>query len=73
MPEALEGTDSKASILDLHEMKNRLLFADNTFRNNPVSYVALLWGVKNNYHHDNAAIQSGQIKVEEQQKLEILN
>ncbi|MDP5170045.1 MAG: DUF4957 domain-containing protein [Bacteroidia bacterium] len=49
-----------------------VLLANNTFRNNPVSYVALLWGVKNNHHHDNQVVQSGQIKVEEQQKLEIL-
>ncbi|KAA3656791.1 MAG: DUF4957 domain-containing protein [Calditrichaeota bacterium] len=44
----------------------------NTFRNNPVKLVALLWGAKNNQHSNNTVVQSGQIKVEEQQKLELL-
>lgn len=44
----------------------------NTFRNNPVRLVALLWGEKNKHHENNTIINSGQIKVEEQQKLDIL-
>ncbi len=44
----------------------------NIFQNNQVKFVALLWGAKNNHHSDNTLIQSGQIKVEDQQKLEIL-
>jgi poly(beta-D-mannuronate) lyase len=46
--------------------------SENTFLHNPVKLVALLWGEKNNHHHHNVITQSGQIKVEEQQKLEIL-
>ncbi|SDN01399.1 chondroitinase-B domain-containing protein [Kriegella aquimaris] len=45
---------------------------DNTFSHNPVKLVALLWGAKNNHHSNNTLIQSGQIKVEEQQELDIL-
>jgi poly(beta-D-mannuronate) lyase len=44
----------------------------NTFQNNPIKLVALLWGEKNNHESNNTLIQSGEIKVEEQQKLEIL-
>ncbi|MEO9892831.1 chondroitinase-B domain-containing protein [Aurantibacter sp.] len=45
---------------------------DNTFKNNPIKLVALLWGAKNNHHSNNTIIQSGYIKVEEQQKLDLL-
>ncbi|CAM3609972.1 chondroitinase-B domain-containing protein [Zobellia roscoffensis] len=45
---------------------------DNSFENNPVELVALLWGEKNNNHQNNTLINSGKIKVEEQQKLKIL-
>ncbi|WP_407557555.1 chondroitinase-B domain-containing protein [Winogradskyella sp. 4-2091] len=46
--------------------------SDNTFKDNPVKLVALLWGEKNNHHKNNTVINSGEIKVEDQQKLEIL-
>ncbi|WP_405412933.1 chondroitinase-B domain-containing protein [Maribacter sp. Asnod1-A12] len=46
--------------------------SDNTFKNNAIDYVALLWGEKNNHHKNNILINSGKIKVEEQQKLKIL-
>lgn len=44
----------------------------NTFQNNPVKLVALLWGEKNNHHSTNKVLNSGLIKVEEQHKLDIL-
>jgi poly(beta-D-mannuronate) lyase len=46
--------------------------SENTFLHNPIKLVALLWGEKNNHHHHNVITQSGQIKVEEQQRMEIL-
>lgn len=46
--------------------------ANNIFKNNPVKLVALLWGEKNNHHSNNTITNSGEIKVEEQQKLKIL-
>ena len=45
---------------------------DNLFTNNPIRYVAVLWGAKNNNHEGNTVSNSGQIKVEQQQKLELL-
>ncbi|WP_372745052.1 chondroitinase-B domain-containing protein [Lutibacter sp.] len=44
----------------------------NTFKNNPIKNIAILWGEKNNHYKDNTVINSGIIKVEEQQKLKIL-
>ncbi|MEL0653113.1 chondroitinase-B domain-containing protein [Algibacter sp. TI.3.09] len=44
----------------------------NRFKNNPVEYVAILWGEKNNKHKENIITNSGKIKEEAQQKLEIL-
>lgn len=41
-----------------------VIITNNTFRNNPVKLVALLWAEKNNHHRNNTVIQSGKIKVE---------
>ncbi|MET2986097.1 chondroitinase-B domain-containing protein [Aureibaculum conchae] len=37
----------------------------NTFKNNPVQFISILWGAKNNVASDNTIINSGQIKSEE--------
>ena len=37
----------------------------NTFKNNPVKFVSILWGAKNNIESDNSLSNSGQIKTEE--------
>ena len=44
----------------------------NTFKNNPVRFVAFLWGAKNNSHSENTLLNSGEIKVEENLKLRLL-
>lgn len=44
----------------------------NTFKNNPVKLVALLWGAKNNTHSGNEIISSGKIVVEENLKLKVI-
>ena len=44
----------------------------NTFTNNPVKLVALLWGAKNNTHSNNEITNSGKIVVEENLKLRLL-
>ena len=44
----------------------------NTFRNNPLKLVALLWGAKNNSHSDNTISNSGKIQVGENLKLNLL-
>jgi len=41
----------------------------NTFKNNSVKRVALLWGAKNNKHSNNTIINSGKLMVEENLKL----
>lgn len=45
---------------------------NNTFTNNPVKLVALLWGAKNNSHADNTITNSGKILVEENLKLKLM-
>ncbi len=42
--------------------------SNNTFKNNPVKLVALLWGAKNNSHTNNAISNSGKIVVEQNLK-----
>nr|WP_321245775.1 chondroitinase-B domain-containing protein [uncultured Psychroserpens sp.] len=37
----------------------------NTFKNNPVQFVSILWGAKNNVESENTLSNSGQIKTEE--------
>ena len=46
--------------------------SNNTFKNNNVKLVALLWGAKNNSHADNVITNSGQIKVEENLKMKLM-
>ncbi len=44
----------------------------NTFKNNKVKLVALLWGAKNNTHSDNEISNSGKLIVEENIKLKLM-
>jgi poly(beta-D-mannuronate) lyase len=44
----------------------------NTFKNNSVKLVALLWGAKNNTHSENEIINSGNLIVEENLKLKLV-
>ncbi|WP_339840247.1 chondroitinase-B domain-containing protein [uncultured Maribacter sp.] len=46
--------------------------SNNTFKNNDVKLVVLLWGAKNNSHSDNEITNSGQIKVEENLKMKLM-
>lgn len=45
--------------------------SNNTFNNNRVKLIALLWGAKNNSHADNKISNSGRILVEENLKLKL--
>ena len=45
---------------------------DNQFENNPVRYVAVLWGAKNNNQSGNTLSNSGSILVEENLKLNLM-
>lgn len=46
--------------------------ANNSFENNRVKLVALLWGAKNNTHSNNTVKKSGEIKVVENLKLTLV-
>lgn len=45
---------------------------DNVFKNNPVKFVAVLWGAKNNNHSDNIIKNSGEIVMQENIKLKLM-
>jgi len=45
---------------------------NNTFKDNSVKLVALLWGAKNNSHADNTIENSGEILVEENLKMKLM-
>lgn len=66
------GAKEKSGVLIKTRGIINVLIHDNTFQNNPVKLVALLWGEKNNHHSNNTIQHSGKIKVEEQQKLELI-
>jgi poly(beta-D-mannuronate) lyase len=44
----------------------------NTFKNNPVAYVSILWGAKNNVESENKLVNSGRIKTEENLVLKLM-
>lgn len=44
----------------------------NTFKNNKVQFVSILWGAKNNVESENTLINSGQIKTEENLVLKLM-
>ena len=66
------GQKEKSGVLLKTRGIINVLISENTFKNNPVTFVAVLWGAKNNHHRNNTIAQSGQMKVEEQQKLDLL-
>ena len=66
------GQKEKSGILIKTRGIINVLLEGNTFTNNQVKRVAVLWGAKNNHHRNNTVKQSGKIEVQEQQALEIL-
>ncbi|WP_194766879.1 chondroitinase-B domain-containing protein [Tamlana sp. I1] len=44
----------------------------NTFKNNPVKFVSVLWGAKNNEESNNTLINSGEIKVQENLEMKLM-
>ncbi|PIB36927.1 alginate lyase [Reichenbachiella sp. 5M10] len=65
------GKESNGILLNTRGIVN-VRIENNTFRNNPVKLVALLWGAKNNTHANNAITNSGEIRVEENLKLTLV-
>jgi poly(beta-D-mannuronate) lyase len=66
------GSQEKSGILFKTRGIVNVDISNNTFQNNPVKLITLLWGEKNNHHKENTIIKSGKIKVEQQLKLDIL-
>lgn len=66
------GGKEESNILLNHRGIVNVDISNNTFRNNPVKLVALLWGAKNNSHSKNEIRNSGKIIVEENIKLRLM-
>lgn len=65
------GREENGILLNTRGIVN-VNIADNTFKNNPVKLVALLWGAKNNSYANNEIRNSGKIVVEENLKLKLM-
>ena len=59
------GAKEKNKRLLNHNGIVNVTITNNTFKNNPVQFVSILWGAKNNVESENTVINSGQIKTEE--------
>lgn len=59
------GAKEKNKRLLNHNGIVNVTITKNIFKNNPVQFVSILWGAKNNVESDNTVTNSGQIKTEE--------
>ncbi|REG89085.1 chondroitinase-B domain-containing protein [Winogradskyella sediminis] len=59
------GAKEKNKRLFNHNGIVNVNITNNTFKNNPVKFVSILWGAKNNEDSENILINSGEIKTEE--------
>jgi len=59
------GAKEKNKRLFNHNGIVNVNITNNTFKNNPVKFVSILWGAKNNEESENTFINSGEIKTEE--------
>ncbi|MCB4808184.1 alginate lyase [Tamlana sp. 62-3] len=66
------GKLEKNGILLNHRGIVNVNLMDNTFKNNPVKLVALLWGAKNNSAANNTILNSGGIITEQNLKLTLM-
>ncbi|MBT8316060.1 MAG: DUF4957 domain-containing protein [Lutibacter sp.] len=66
------GTKEKNGILINTRGIVNVDIANNTFKNNAVKLVALLWGAKNNTYSNNQISNSGEIRVEENLKMKLM-
>jgi len=66
------GAKEKNKILLNHRGIINVNITGNTFKNNPVQFVSVLWGAKNNVASKNSLINSGQLKTEENLKLTLM-
>ena len=66
------GAKEKTGLLLNHRGIVNVNITKNTFKNNPVQFVSILWGAKNNVESENTIINSGQIKTEENLKMKLM-
>ena len=59
------GANEKNKILLNHRGIVNVKISKNTFKNNKVQFVSVLWGAKNNMESENSLMSSGKIKTEE--------
>ncbi|PWH82174.1 alginate lyase [Algibacter marinivivus] len=66
------GAKEKNKMLLNHRGIVNVNITKNTFINNPVQFVSILWGAKNNIESENSLTNSGKIKTEENLKLKLM-
>lgn len=66
------GAKERNKMLLNHRGIINVSITKNTFKNNPVEFVSILWGAKNNVESENTLMNSGQIKTEENLKLKLM-
>ncbi|WP_299098477.1 chondroitinase-B domain-containing protein [uncultured Winogradskyella sp.] len=66
------GAKEKNRMLLNHRGIVNVNINNNTFKNNNVQFVSILWGAKNNVESDNTLSNSGQIKTEENLKQKLM-
>ncbi|WP_298495501.1 chondroitinase-B domain-containing protein [uncultured Algibacter sp.] len=66
------GAKEKNKMLLNHRGIVNVNITGNTFKNNSVKFVSILWGAKNNLQSNNTIVNSGQIKVEENLAMKLM-
>lgn len=66
------GLQEKSNILLKTRGIVNVVFKDNTFKNNPIKTIAVLWGEKGQKPLNNTVINSGEIKVVQNLKLKLV-
>lgn len=66
------GAKEENDVLLNHRGIINVNITKNTFKNNPVQFVSILWGAKNNVESENTLSDSGEIKTEENLKLKLM-
>ena len=66
------GAKEKNKILLNHRGIVNVNITKNTFKNNKVQFVSILWGAKNNVESENSLTNSGKIKTEENLKMKLM-
>ncbi len=66
------GAKEKNGMLLNHRGIVNVNITKNTFKNNSVQFVSILWGAKNNIESENILSNSGQIKTEENLKMKLM-